>query len=84
MKKSNKRKTQLRDELFSLQAKPKKVSALEPAQKLGSLRCFWLVFDISKTRLKKDLLKKITNKRKTSTKKRTFVLYQLDQNIFLN
>ena len=38
---------------FSIQAKPKIVSALQPTQKVGLLRCFSLAFDNSKIRLKK-------------------------------
>ena len=65
---------QLRDELFSIHAKPKILFAPGPTQKQGILGCFWLAFDNSKTRLQKKRRFKIKylNKRKTSTKSELF------------
>ena len=50
------------------------------------LRCFSLAFDNSKTRFEKKICFKIkfSNKRKTSTKRRTFFLYKLNQKVFMH
>ena len=52
-------KSKLRDELFSVQAKPKTFFALGPTQKMGLLRYFSLAFDTSNTRLKTNVLNKV-------------------------
>ena len=44
---------QLKDELFSIQAKLEIRFALGPTQNVGLLHCFSLAFDNSKTRLEK-------------------------------
>ena len=50
------RKTQLRDELFSIQAIQKTLFALGPTQTVRFLRCFLFASDKSKTQLKRDVL----------------------------
>ena len=52
MKFSNKQTTSTERGTISLQAKPKTLFAIGPTQKVGLLRCFSLVFDNPKTRLK--------------------------------
>ena len=53
MKFSNKQTNSTDRRTISLQAKPKTLFAKGPTQKVGLLRCFLLVFDNPKTRLKK-------------------------------
>ena len=51
-------KHQLRGDFFSIKAKPKTFFGLVPTQEVILLRCFLLIFDSSKTQLKKrDALK---------------------------
>ena len=57
-------KTQLRDGLFSIQAKPKNLLHYDRHKKVGFLCYFSVDFDNSKSQLKKNTSKKLCKKAK--------------------
>ena len=77
---SNTRKTSIKRRNFFLQKlNQKKAFALERTQKVLLVRCFSLVFDNSKTRLKeRRFKKKFSDMQKISTKRRIFFLQKLN------
>ena len=82
LKYANKRKTSI-ERFFSIYSKPS--FELERKQEARVLRCFSLAFDNPKIRFNKRRFKiNLSNKQNTSTNRRFFFLYKLNQKLFLH